>query len=72
MSLRPGERRLEHRAGNDGQDYLVEGFGVSWATGEMPRNYVFLVAEDMAAFNEEVGRFRGASPSGSVQWPCSC
>jgi two-component system, OmpR family, sensor histidine kinase PhoQ len=58
MSLRPGERRLVHRAGNDGQDYLVEGFGVSWATGEMPRNYVFLVAEDMAGFNEEVGRFR--------------
>jgi two-component system sensor histidine kinase PhoQ len=60
MDLVPGERRLEVRRGGDGEGYLVEGFGVSWETGELPRHYVFLVAEDMAAFNEEVGRFRGS------------
>lgn len=60
MDLLPGQRRLELRRGGDGEGYLVEGFGVSWETGELPRHYVFLVAEDMAAFNEEVGRFRGS------------
>lgn len=60
MALVPGERRLEFRTDSNGQDYLVEGFGVSWATGEVPRNYVFLVAEDMVAFDEEVGRFRAS------------
>ncbi|SDX17225.1 ATP-binding protein [Thiocapsa roseopersicina] len=60
MDLVPGQRRLELRRGGDGEGYLVEGFGVSWETGELPRHYVFLVAEDMAAFNEEVGRFRGS------------
>lgn len=62
MPLAPGESRLEFRTGSDApdypRDYLVEGFGVSWATGEVPRNYVFVVAEDMTAFNSEVGRFR--------------
>ncbi|HSO83502.1 ATP-binding protein [Thiocapsa sp.] len=60
MDLVPGQRRLEVRRSDDGADYLVEGFGVSWETGELPRHYVFTVAEDMAAFNEEVGRFRGS------------
>jgi two-component system, OmpR family, sensor histidine kinase PhoQ len=60
MPLAPGEGRLELRTGSDGLSYLVEGFGVSWATGEVPRNYVFVVAEDMIAFNTEVGRFRGS------------
>ncbi|WP_296808696.1 ATP-binding protein [Thiocapsa sp.] len=60
MELLPGQRRLELRRGADGEGYLVEGFGVSWETGELPRHYVFVVAEDMAAFNEEVGRFRAS------------
>jgi len=60
MPLVPGERRLEFRTDGDGAGYLVEGFGVSWETGEVPRSYVFVVAEDMTAFNEEVGRFRGS------------
>ncbi|RKT45785.1 ATP-binding protein [Thiocapsa rosea] len=60
MALVPGERRLEFRTDSNGQDYLVEGFGVSWATGAVPRNYVFLVAEDTVAFDEEVGRFRAS------------
>jgi two-component system sensor histidine kinase PhoQ len=60
MALVPGDRRLEFRTDSNGQDYLVEGFGVSWATGAVPRNYVFLVAEDTVAFDEEVGRFRAS------------
>ncbi|UHD17670.1 ATP-binding protein [Thiocapsa bogorovii] len=60
MALVPGERRLEFRTDSDGRGYLVEGFGVSWATGAVPRNYVFLVAEDTVAFDEEVGRFRAS------------
>ena len=60
MALVPGERRLEFRTDGNGQDYLVEGFGVSWATGAVPRRYVFLVAEDTVAFDEEVGRFRAS------------
>ncbi|EGV17798.1 ATP-binding protein [Thiocapsa marina] len=60
MALAPGERRLEFRTDGQGEDYLVGGFGVSWATGSIPRNYVFLVAEDTAAFDVEVGRFRAS------------
>jgi two-component system sensor histidine kinase PhoQ len=60
MLLAPGERRLEFRTDSEGLDYLVGGFGVSWATGAVPHNYVFVVAEDLAAFDEEVGRFRAS------------
>ncbi|MCG6896103.1 MAG: GHKL domain-containing protein [Thiocapsa sp.] len=60
MSLTAGERRLERRTGSDALSYLVEAFGVSWATGEAPRDYVFMVAEDMTAFDAEVARLRAS------------
>ncbi|WP_295402384.1 ATP-binding protein [uncultured Thiocystis sp.] len=58
--LAPGQRRFERRQGNDGQDYLVLGFGVSWATGPVPQDYSFVVAEDSSAFESEVGQFRAS------------
>lgn len=58
MSLSPGERRLGRRRGSDSLGYLVAGFGVSWATGEVPRDYVFAAAEDLTAFDAEIARLR--------------
>jgi two-component system sensor histidine kinase PhoQ len=36
----------------------VGAFGVSWATGPVPINYTFAVAEDLAELNREVAGFR--------------
>lgn len=58
--LAPGQRRFERRQGSDGQDYLVLGFGVSWATGPVPQDYSFVVAEDASAFESEVRQFRAS------------
>lgn len=56
--LRPGERRFELRRDEDGREYLVEGFGVSWATGPVPQPYTFAVAEDLDAYRQELAGFR--------------
>ncbi len=58
--LPPGQRRFERRPGSDGQEYLVLGFGVSWATGPVPQDYTFVVAEDSSAFEAEVRQFRAS------------
>lgn len=58
--LAPGQRRFERRQGHDGQDYLVLGFGVSWATGPVPQDFSFVVAEDSSAFESEVRQFRAS------------
>ena len=58
--LPPGERGFEQRLSTAGDGYLVERFGVTWATGTEPTGYTFVVAEDLAPFSREVARFRAA------------
>jgi two-component system, OmpR family, sensor histidine kinase PhoQ len=58
LPLAPGQRRFERMSGEDGQDYLVFAFGVSWATGPVPQDYTFVVAEDSSAFESVVVQFR--------------
>nr|WP_207168554.1 ATP-binding protein [Thiocystis violacea] len=60
LPLPPGERRFERLPGDAGKAYLVLAFGVTWATGPVPQDYTFLVAEDAAAVEAEVGEFRAS------------
>lgn len=60
VRLAPGESRATERRGEDGTGYLVEAFGVSWATGPIPVNYTFAVAEDLTALRREVAEFRAS------------
>ncbi|MEY6431811.1 ATP-binding protein [Thioalkalicoccus limnaeus] len=58
LSLGPGEQRA-HRHRNDSDNgYLMKSFGVVWAIGPVPQSLTFAVAEDLAAFNAELTRFR--------------
>ena len=58
LPLPPGRRQLERLEGPLGSDYLVLAFGVTWATGPIPQDYTFVVAEDASAFENEVAEFR--------------
>ncbi|NEV61182.1 ATP-binding protein [Thiorhodococcus minor] len=58
LPLAPGQRRFERRTSPDGTDYLVLAFGVTWATGAVPQDYSFVVAEESTAAEREVARFR--------------
>lgn len=58
VRLAPGERRFERRDLGHGSGYLVGSFGVTWATGAVPRQFSFAVAEDLTAMRREVTRFR--------------
>jgi two-component system sensor histidine kinase PhoQ len=56
--LPPGRRQFQRLQGPAGTEYLVLAFGVTWATGPVPQDYTFVVAEDAAAFANEVAEFR--------------
>ncbi len=58
--LAAGQRRFERLRGADGRDYLLFGYGVTWATGPVPQDYTFLVAEDAASHEAEVAQFRAS------------
>ncbi|MBK1716828.1 ATP-binding protein [Thiocystis violacea] len=58
--LAPGQRRFERRPGGDRRDYLLLAFGVTWATGPVPRDYTFIAAEDASSFESEVAQFRAS------------
>ncbi len=60
LRLAPGDRQFELRRGPDGIDSLRAAFGVSWATGAIPRQYTFAVAEQTSALEREVARFRAS------------
>lgn len=57
-AMRPGEQRFETRTNAAGQAFFVEAFGVSWATGAGSILFTFSVAEDMAAFDEQIAVYR--------------
>jgi two-component system sensor histidine kinase PhoQ len=56
--LAPGVRRFHKAKDADGRAYFVEGFGVTWSIGPVPRGYTFSVAEDLQPYEEELARFR--------------
>ena len=58
--LVPGAFRVAEREGEEGAGYLVGAFGVSWATGPVPVDYTFAVAEDLSELRKEVARFRAS------------
>jgi two-component system sensor histidine kinase PhoQ len=59
-ALLPGEQSLELRRSAAGGDFLVQRYGVRWAIGPAPAAYTFVVAEDLTAFRDEMGRLRTA------------
>ncbi len=56
----PGRRNFERLRGETNSDYLVLAFGVTWATGRIPQDYTFVVAEEASAFESEVAEFRAS------------
>jgi two-component system sensor histidine kinase PhoQ len=60
VQLAPGESRVTERKGEGGARYLVAAFGVSWATGPIPVDYTFAVAEDLTEMRREVAEFRAS------------
>jgi two-component system sensor histidine kinase PhoQ len=60
VRLAPGASRVLERKGGGGDGSLVVAFGVSWATGPVPRNYTFAVAEDLDILRGEVIEFRAS------------
>ncbi|NEX19807.1 GHKL domain-containing protein [Thiorhodococcus mannitoliphagus] len=58
LPLPPGQRRFARLSAPDGKQYLVLAFGVTWATGAVPQDYSFVVAEEAAAAEREVVQFR--------------
>jgi two-component system, OmpR family, sensor histidine kinase PhoQ len=58
LRLGAGQFRVDQRKGDEGVGYLVAAFGVSWATGPVPVDYTFAVAEDLATLRREVWEFR--------------
>jgi two-component system sensor histidine kinase PhoQ len=56
--LGPGVRRFHEARDAEGRAYFVEGFGVTWSIGPLPRGYTFSVAEDLGPYQEELARFR--------------
>lgn len=60
VRLAPGESRVLERNGGGGDGSLVVAFGVSWATGPVPVNYTFAVAEDLRILRREVTEFRAS------------
>ena len=56
--LPPGVRRFREAGDANGVAYFVEGFGVTWSIGPVPRGYTFSVAEDLSGYREELAGFR--------------
>jgi two-component system sensor histidine kinase PhoQ len=56
--LAVNERRFERRASPDGAAYLVQSYGVLWATGATPAPYTFSVAEDLEGYETELSLYR--------------
>ena len=56
--LAPGVRRFREAGDANGVAYFVEGFGVTWSIGPVPRGYTFSVAEDLSGYREELAGFR--------------
>ncbi|AGA91876.1 signal transduction histidine kinase [Thioflavicoccus mobilis 8321] len=58
VKLNPGAHRAEIQRDQTDRGYLTQEFAVLWAIGEQREVLTFAVAEDLSAFEEELGRFR--------------
>jgi two-component system sensor histidine kinase PhoQ len=56
--LAPGEQRFELSQNPEGSTFFVNAFGVSWSTAGASYRFTFSVAEDMAAFEHQIGVYR--------------
>ena len=57
-ALSPGEQQFGERLASDGRRYWVVGHGVRWTEGPNTVALTFSVAEDMRAYNLQLGRYR--------------
>ena len=57
-ALSPGEQQFGERVAADGRRYWVVGHGVLWSEGPNTVALTFSVAEDMRAYNLQLGRYR--------------
>jgi two-component system sensor histidine kinase PhoQ len=59
LSVGPGERLYERRSLGDGTEVLVLGLGITWElVGDVTYGFQVYVAEDLAAYQRQLGRFR--------------
>lgn len=56
-SLPAGERRFDVLSNASDQEFLAAAFGITWATGDVPRRYTFVAVEDLSAYEKELSRF---------------
>lgn len=57
-ALTPGEQLFGEKQAEDGRRYWVVGHGVRWTEGHNTVAMTFSVAEDMRAYNLQLGRYR--------------
>lgn len=57
-ALTPGEKVFSEQVAADGRRYLVAGHGVKWSVGPHSVALTFSVAEDMRAYNAQLGHYR--------------
>lgn len=57
-ALTPGEQLFGEKLAEDGSRYWVVGHGVRWTEGRNTVAMTFSVAEDMRAYNLQLGRYR--------------
>lgn len=57
-ALTPGERVFVEHVASDGRHYWVAGHGVKWSVGPTSVALTFSVAEDMRAYNAQLGHYR--------------
>lgn len=56
--LAAGQRRFRKAQDSADRAYFVEGYGVTWSIGPVPRAYTFSVAEDLRDYDRELADFR--------------
>lgn len=56
--LGAGTRRFDTVADDDGRDYFVQSFGVRWATARGAYPFTFTVAENLDAYERQLGIYR--------------
>lgn len=57
-AVAPGARRFEQVATSSGDSYFVQSYGVRWTTPHGAFPFTFTVAEDLEAYEEQLGIYR--------------
>lgn len=58
--LAVGKSSFSRQTGVDGEEFFVYRMGVSWSEGKRRFSFSFSVAEDLAAFDAQLARYRGS------------